>query len=231
MAERREDPLLAYARELEEADRALGRATAEVAELQRAIDDLVGRGREIELFLSGLPGRREAAGAGVASAEDELDRRLEELREAEADLTATEGRRSEEALVAARRAVVRARDAVASAERRLDRARDARAQLDHETARAESEVPELERRARTLAERLRTLPRIARDAAEPPQPGLAATLAWGARAAAALFVARGGLDSERERVVREANELGASALGEPLFATSVALVRERLERR
>jgi hypothetical protein len=37
------------------------------------------------------------------------------------------------------------------------------------------------------------------------------------------------LETERERVVVEANVLGASVLGEQLGASSVALVRRRLE--
>jgi hypothetical protein len=44
-----------------------------------------------------------------------------------------------------------------------------------------------------------------------------------------VLVARGTLESERERIVAEANALGSAALGEQLSATSVALVRLRLE--
>ena len=52
---------------------------------------------------------------------------------------------------------------------------------------------------------------------------------WAARAHAALFVVRGGLESERERVVLEANALAAAVLGEDVGGASVALVRQRLE--
>jgi hypothetical protein len=52
---------------------------------------------------------------------------------------------------------------------------------------------------------------------------------WGARVRAALFVVTGGLETERDRVVREAGELGASVLGEPPVGASVAVVRRRLE--
>jgi hypothetical protein len=89
---------------------------------------------------------------------------------------------------------------------------------------------ELESTARALADRLAHVPRVSHGASQVPAPGLAGTIGWGDRAHAALFVVRGGLDTERERVVREANELAASALGEPVSATSVAGVRERLER-
>ena len=76
---------------------------------------------------------------------------------------------------------------------------------------------------------LESAPRVAHP--EPPAPGIEGVLEWAARAHAAVFVARSGLETERERVVREANELAASVLGEPLYATSVALVRQRLEER
>jgi hypothetical protein len=45
-----------------------------------------------------------------------------------------------------------------------------------------------------------------------------------------LLLVRAGLAAEREAVVREANELGSSLLGEPLGATTVARVRERVAR-
>jgi hypothetical protein len=52
---------------------------------------------------------------------------------------------------------------------------------------------------------------------------------WAGRARAALFVARGTLETERERIVAEANALGAAVTGEPAAGTSVALVRKRIE--
>ena len=64
-----------------------------------------------------------------------------------------------------------------------------------------------------------------------PRPGtsLAEIDEWGARAHAALFVVRGGLESEREKVVVEAHALAEAALGEQTAGVSVALVRRRLE--
>ena len=52
---------------------------------------------------------------------------------------------------------------------------------------------------------------------------------WGARVRSALFVARGTLETERERIVIEANALGTAVLGENLGGTSVAVIRRRLE--
>jgi hypothetical protein len=88
----------------------------------------------------------------------------------------------------------------------------------------------LEERSRAVSGRVAALARVSREGAEAPEPGLEGTIAWASRARAALWVVRSGLEGERERVVREANELGASVLGEPLAATSVATVRKRLER-
>jgi hypothetical protein len=55
-------------------------------------------------------------------------------------------------------------------------------------------------------------------------------LDWGARARGELLVVHAGLATERDKVVREATELVAGVLGEPLTAIGVAGVRERLER-
>ncbi|RDI75311.1 hypothetical protein Gocc_1109 [Gaiella occulta] len=52
---------------------------------------------------------------------------------------------------------------------------------------------------------------------------------WGARAHAALFVVRDGLEAERERIVSEAAALASAVLGEQVAGASVALVRRRLE--
>jgi DNA repair exonuclease SbcCD ATPase subunit len=231
MDARPDDPLLAYARELEDADRALARAADEVEELRRETASVRGRAQEVEALLARLSTAREEAAEAVRVAARELDRRAEELRAAEAELAEAERGRDEERIAAARRAVVRSRDTASVVRGRVDRARSASEHVEREAERAREDAPLLERRARELAARLGSAPRVAAHAAEPPPEGLAGTVAWAARAEAALFVARSALDSERDRVVREANELGASVLGEPLSATSVALVRERLERR
>jgi len=64
------------------------------------------------------------------------------------------------------------------------------------------------------------------------QPGVVLRVVLFVEAAAgvaALFVVRGQREGERERLVREANELGGSVLGEQVAGASVALVRRRLE--
>lgn len=228
-----DDPLLDYARRLEEADLALARSAAEIDGLRREVAELRARASHDEALLARLPAAREAAADAVRTAEAELGRRMDEVEAAEHELALAEAerRQDEERVAAARRAVVRTRDAAATAEARLDRARLSREELERDAERAAEEAPQLERQAQALAEEVSRLPRVSAQAGAAPAPGLAGAVAWTARAEAALFVARSGLDAERERVAREANELGASALGEHLGATSVSLVRERLERR
>ena len=88
---------------------------------------------------------------------------------------------------------------------------------------------ELASAAAAAARELGEAPRV-RLTAEPGEEP-ADVLEWAARAHAAILVARSGLESERDRIFREANELGSSVLGEPLQSTNVTLVRRRVEER
>jgi chromosome segregation ATPase len=222
---------LGLARELEHRDEALAASIAELVELEAEAAALGTQAAELAQFVERLPEARRRAEGAIDEAEEERECRRAEFKRAEDALAEAEQRRrpDDEEVAAARRAVVRTRDALASAERKLARAADEAARLEARAAESEAEVPRLEGLAHRLAERLRSLPRVSRAGATEPQPGLEGALDWAGRARAALFVARSGLETERERVVREANELGASVLGEPMFATSVALVRRRLE--
>jgi chromosome segregation ATPase len=225
-----DDRALGLARELEVRDEELAAALEELAELERETEALRSRAADVAAFLERLPDERRRLADAVGEARAEVGRRRDESAVAERELGEAESRRrQQEAVAAARRAVVRTRDAAASAERKLARLECEVTELESSAAGAEADVPRVEVEARRLAEELRTHPRVARAGADEPRPGLAGILDWADRARATLFVARGGLETERERVVREANELGASALGEPMFATSVALVRRRIE--
>jgi chromosome segregation ATPase len=209
--------LLAYARELEAEDAALAGAAAEVEALRAAATALRGRAEHAADVLARLPRAREAAAEAIAAAEAELERRLTDLRDAEAQL---ERGGKEEAVLAARRAVIRTRDLVGGAERKLERLRAEAEALEEEARAVNAELPELDRIAGDLAAKVDGL----------PEPGAIGVAAWAARAEASLFVTRSGLEAQREHVIRQANELGASAFGEPLVSASVSLVRERLER-
>lgn len=223
--EREMTDLLAYARELEAEDAALARAVVEIDAVRSAAVEVRSQAEHAVAFLARLPEARALAANAVADARSELERRQSELSEAEAEL---ERAGKEEAVLAARRRVVRTRDLASGAERKLERLEAEAGALEDEARGIEVGLPELGREAAELAAAVEGVSRA--PAIGPPQPGPDGVAAWAARAEAALFVARSGLETERERVIRQANELGASALGESLSSSTVSLVRERLER-
>jgi chromosome segregation ATPase len=221
--------LLQLARELEVADERLAAAIVEVAALDADVAATGARAAELDRFLAELPAERSRLDDAAREAEQECQERRAELESAERELADAEQKGKGERLAAARRAVVRIQDALSSAERRLGRVLEAQSGLERRAREAGAETPELLAQSRALAARIRRVPRISPHAGDEPADALSAVVQWAAGVHAALFVVRSALESERERVVREANELGASALGEPLAATSVALVRKRLE--
>ena len=223
------DPALAYARDLERLDVSLAAEIREVDALQRASEDVGARAAAAAAFLAGLPGERAALEAALADAERELEQHREELRTAEAALERARAGRDEANVRAAERALRATNDALSTSQLKMERASSATARLEAQAEAVAADAAAAERDAHELAGRLTRLARISREGAVDPRPGLAGVVAWASKARAALFVVRGALDGERERVVRQANELGASALGEPLYATSVTRVRERLE--
>jgi hypothetical protein len=75
------------------------------------------------------------------------------------------------------------------------------------------------------------LPRVSDSGRTPPGETLPELVAWADRVGAALLVVRGVLVAERERLLREAGELGTAALGEPVYGASVSMVRRRIEER
>ena len=226
-----DERLVAFARELERRDDELAGAIRDVGELERESEELRAEAAATEALLSSLPVEREGARQAVRRAEAEVAERRADAARAEEDLADAERSRKDDRIRAARRHLERAVDGVSIARRKLARAEEAEERLEAEAVAARARVPALERRAGRLAERLRAVPRISSGAGEDPPSGLAGTIAWISRARAALWVVRSGLESEREGVVREANELGASVLGETVPATSVSLVRDRIEQR
>jgi hypothetical protein len=218
------DARLDFAVELEQQDRALAQRLEALAELGHAVAGLRAGAEAVRAFNQALPAER----THLDDAGAEATRALEGARAALAAAQDAVGRaRGEDAREAALRNEARATSALRAAEERLERLRGRRSALEREAEQRGAEAAELDRRARELAGRLAGSPRVSPTA--PAAPGLEGVLDWAARAHAALLVARGGLESERERIVREANELASSVLGEPLHSTSVALVRARLE--
>ena len=220
---------LTFARELERADGAVDVALREVGELQQAVDELHARARRTAAFLAALPDERERAEAGARRAAEDLDARRAEATHTAGARADAERSGRDDRVDAARRTDSRAADAAALAEARLARAREALQRLSRREETARLDAAELERVAAELAARLRSLPRLSRRASDAHPAGLAGVVEWASWARAALWVVRSGLEAERERLVREANELSASVLGEPVAATSVTLVRRRIE--
>lgn len=81
--------------------------------------------------------------------------------------------------------------------------------------------------ARALASRLEAAPRLSDAGKGAPGATLGELEGWGAQARAALFLAHATLVAERERVLLEANALGAS-VDDATASLSIALVRRRL---
>ena len=217
-------------RELERADGAVARELAELDELARETEEMGARARELEEFLARLPAEREGLRRAREEAGRQLNRARQELAEAERLLAAAEGDRRSDRAAEARRRIRRARDELRLVERRGGELREREARLEHRAEEAEGDARRLQARALELAGVLRGRPRLAERAGVTPAPGVAGVAEWASGARAALFVARAGLGAEREAVIRQANELGALVLGEPLGASSAATVVHRVER-
>jgi len=220
---------LAFLRELEDTDETLSAAEADLDELAAEVEHARLRAADLDEFLARIPVEREQLEAERAKAERQAAHALRAKDEAEESLADAQRGRSKEAVAEARRAVVRTRDALRMADRRISELVDEAPKLAGAAADAIREAAELEARARQLAVAFREHSRLTEQAASNPLPGLAGVIEWGSAARAALFVARGGLSSERDAVIRQANELGSVLLGEPLLATRPATVRRRVE--
>jgi len=210
------------------------RAIDELRGLERQDAELAAQGERLhtlDVEVSELRERAEAIGAffllypvtdarlrtSVAAATEEVVSRRAELTEAEGAAAAAG---DDDARAAAERAVARARDHLEVAEARVARATEEHEAHEREAAAATAELPELAARAgRIAADVDHTAP------ADTPH-GL---VDWAAAAHASLFVAAGQVDTRRDRVIREANELATMLLGEPTFGSTTAQALSRVE--
>jgi hypothetical protein len=190
--------------ELEAQAAGLRLADAEIAAIRREAE-------AIDAFFEAYPANTGRAAEAVRDATAELERRREELEQAEADLAAAA---DDDARVHAEQAVVRARDHIAVAQARLDRELAEQVSLDARAGALPAQLPALEARARALAD------------VPPPDGDL---VDWASRAHAEVFVALGQLDVQRDRVIREANELATMLLGEPTYGSTVAQALRQAE--
>lgn len=210
-----------FARELAARDELIAADLATLRALQADVEELRAHAAAAERFRAAYPGEQARLQDAVAAALSDLHAREAEAAAAEAELARA---KNAEAQAAARRAVTRTANAAGSARKKLARLEHDRDALEADAERHEADGPRLARRQAELAARLEAAPRTSA-----PEPGAESPLEWTSRARAALFVAAGSLESDRERVVREANELAAFTLGDPAAATSVRLAAERIE--
>jgi chromosome segregation ATPase len=205
-------------RNLATRDAELERRARRLRELDHSAAEIRHAAKAIDAFFSRYPAEETARGEEVASAEAELAQRRAELAEAQSELGEA---RDDIARELAQRAVARADDHIGVASARLERARQAREELEHEAHAMPRAVPDLEARATAIAD----------EAADVPEPGEGprALVDWASRAHAELFVAAGHIDTQRDRLIREANELASALTGEATYGSTAAQALRRAE--
>lgn len=223
--------LLAGAAELERRDTEVAGSSARLAELASRVGALRERAVAVSAALGAIPGElaanEESRATATATEHDAaLDLAVAEERVA---LLERSRRRRDDDLDQARRELGRARDDLADARARSRRLAERRERLLDQEGVLRAEADGLTVDAGTLAVALTETPRLPALGGPDADSGLAGIEVWGGRVRGALLVARNGLDTERERLVAEANTLVASVLGEQGGASSVTLVRRRLE--
>jgi DNA repair ATPase RecN len=213
-----DDRALNDLRDLAARDAELASQAARLRELDASVVELRAAVEGVELFFARYPAEETARREAVRDAEAELERRRDQLREAESALAETS---DDVARIHAQHAVDRALDHIAVAEAALASVGAAHDELEREAAALPSRVPDLEQQAAAIAEEVPDLPT--------PGTGPPALVDWAARAHAELFVAAGQIDTQRERMIREANELASVLTGEPTYGSTAAQALARAE--
>lgn len=224
---------LAHARQLARRDEELAREVEVVRGLHERAAAIRVRAREIADGLERIPAELAELEALRQETESELARARTELEAAEARLARleTSRRARPDEIDRARSEAGTARERLADADVQLERLTASNEELRTEERALREAAEALPREADRVADDIRGVARVTESARADPGSSMEELEEWGARVRSALFVARGTLETERERVVAEANALGTSVLGESLGASSVAVVRRRLEKR
>ena len=199
-------------------DEELAAQAAGLSELDAECSRIRERAEAIDGFFARYPDEAARRVAAVTEARAELETRRTDLGAAQSALAAA---KDEEARTYARHALERAEDHVRVADAALDRAELANRELEEEAAALPAEVPDLERRARAIAEQVAEVPA--------PGEGPRALVEWSSGAHAELFVAASQIATQRDAVIREANELATAVLAEPTYGSTVAQVVSRVE--
>ena len=198
-------------RGLADLDAELSERAAALRERDGGIAAIRGRAEAIDAFFAAYPEEEGRRSAELREAQEEIAHRREELADAERRLAEVQ---DDEARIHAEHTVARALDHIAIAESRSERAQSAYDALERDASALPRELSELEARTRAI----------------PDVPPLGSSLVeWASHAHAELFVAAGQIDVQRERVIREANELATMLLGEPAYGATVAQALARVE--
>jgi chromosome segregation ATPase len=198
-------------RRLADLDADLSERASVLRERDSQVTALRARAEAIDAFFAAYPEEEARRSAELREGQEELTRRRRELNDAERALAEAH---EDDARVHAEHAVARALDHIAVAERRIERGQSAYDALERDATALPRELDELEDRARTV----------------PGVPAMSSSLVeWASQAHAALFVAAGQIDVERERVIREANELASMLLGEPTYGSTIKQALTKVE--
>jgi len=213
------ESLLTFAEELERRDADVAQALMGVERLQTEVEELRVHASAAGAFIDALSAALAERAADERAAIDARDEAEQAVRTAE---QVVERAGKEDQRLDAERALQQARDDLHAAEFWVAQAREAHAELERDGAARRVEAESLTQRAVELGLRVRDVPA--------GSPNLDGALEWASRARGALLLQHSALARERDEVVREATELLASVLGDPLTTTAVAGVRERLAR-
>ena len=222
---------LAHAAELERRDTEIANELEVVRELEERVGAIRGRAVSVREALERVPLEREDLDRRRGEADEAATAAHAEVERTAARVASLEAgrRKRDDELDRARKEAATARDALADALAVRARIDERASALAEEERALVAEGQALAEAAGLVAADVRDVGRVTESAGRAPGTSLAELDDWGGLVRSALFVARGTLEAERERVVVEANVLGTSVLGEELGATSVALVRRRLE--
>ncbi len=208
-------------RELEEQEASLAAMSRQLVETQATAERVVAEAEAVGELLARLPEERAASDRELAAAEAARSDRRRELEQAQHEANDDE---------AARRRIAEAEWALRRSDDHVEQTERARAALERQAEVAADSLTKLDDEARDATSFLNALSaREARDLA-PPAPGVEGLLEWAPRARAAAFLARTSVDRQRDTLIREAEEAATSVLGESFAGSSVAVVRQRLER-
>ena len=202
-------------------DEALAASAAQLLELEAAVARIRSRAEAIDRFFANYPDEEVRLAAAIEAAVRNLELRRDELRTAEGELATA---RTEDDRQHAEKAVARAVDHLALAESGLVRARSEHETFERDAAELPAELAALEEEARPIA--------AAAQLPEHPPSASPRNLAdWASSSHAELFVALSQIDTQRERISREANELASMLLGEGTYGSTVAQALQRVRAR